>query len=91
MENNNYALMDVEDYSISYSQFLQLQINVSLVSCCLTVPKEYIHMSEEVLMNAHRFARLSVMSLFCHKKSTFHLHLFPLKPQYPSCTLSSEF
>lgn len=56
--------MDVQDYSISYSQFLQFQINVSLVSCCLTSPKEYIHMSEKVLMNAHRFARLSVLCLF---------------------------
>lgn len=39
MENHNYALVDVPDYSISYFHFLQFQINVSLVSFCLTGPR----------------------------------------------------
>lgn len=39
MENHNYALVDVPDYGISYFHFLQFQINVSLVSFCLTGPR----------------------------------------------------
>lgn len=72
--------MDFEDYSISYFHYLQFQINVSPVSCWLTAPKEYIHMSGKSPYECSQdWWAICLCYVFSYSllKSIFHLHLFP--------------